>query len=235
MKAFILAAGIGSRLRPITDNVPKCMVRVGNETIIERQLFSLINAGISDIYVCTGYKNEILEEFITGKYNFIKFIHNDNYLKTNNMYSMLLTKEFAYNEDLIVMNADVFVEPDYIKKLVNSSFENCILVEKDRYEDENMKITVDGKIITGISKKIPKEEAYGTTIDMYKFSKEFSVKWFEVMENIIYKKKEFNMWNEVAINEMLKYEKVYPLEVGNKWCEIDNYSDLENARKIFEK
>lgn len=233
MKAFILAAGIGSRLRPITDKVPKCMVKVGNETIIERQLYSLINAGIKDIFVCTGYKNNVLENFIKNKYNFIKFIHNDNYLETNNMYSMLLTKNEAYGENVIVMNADVFVDPEYIKKLVNTKLKNCILVEKNRYEEENMKIIYDGNKITNISKQIKKEDAYGTTIDMYKFSKEFTKKWFEIMEDIIYNKQEKNMWNEVAIDKMFEYYDVKPLEINNMWFEIDNYEDLENARNLF--
>ncbi len=233
MKAFILAAGIGSRLRPITDNVPKCMVKVGNETIIERQLSSLISIGLKEIYVCTGYKNEVLEKFINEKYDFVRFIHNNDYLTTNNMYSMLLTKDYAYNSDVIVMNADVFVEPEYIRKLVNSDLKNCILVEKGRFEEENMKITYDGKKITDISKQIAKENAYGTTIDMYKFSKEFTIKWFEVMEDIIYNQNEKNMWNEVAIDEMLKKAEVQPLEIGHMWYEIDNHEDLEKARNLF--
>ena len=235
MKAFILAAGIGSRLRPITDEVPKCMVKVGDEAIIERQIFSLVNAGIKDIFVCSGYKKEILEKFIKEKYSYVKFIHNENYLSTNNMYSMYLTKEYSYDEDVIVMNADVFVEPEYIKKLVNTDIENCILTEKGRYEEENMKIVFDGNKIISISKKISKEEAYGTTIDMYRFSKNFTRKWFDVMEDIIFKRNEMNMWNEVAIDEMFKYETVLPLEVGKMWFEIDNHEDLEKARKLFNK
>lgn len=235
MRAFILAAGIGSRLRPITDKVPKCMVKVGNEEIIKRQLFSLVNAGITDIYVCTGYKNEILKEFISKEYDFVKFIHNENYLSTNNMYSMWLSKEFSYNEDVIVMNADVFVDPGYIKMLVDSKIENCIPVQKGRYEEESMKIVFDGNKITEISKQIKPEEAYGTSIDIYKFSKKFTIKWFEVMEDIIFNKKEENKWNEVAINEMFKYETVLPLEIGNMWYEIDNYDDLEKAITLFHK
>jgi len=236
MKAFILAAGIGSRLSPITDEVPKCMVKVGDETIIERQLYSLKNAGVEEIFVCTGYLNEVLEDFIKQKYDSVKFIHNDKYLETNNMFSMYLTKNEAYNEDVIVMNADVFVDPEYIKKLVESPIENCILTEKDRYEEENMKIIVDSSHnIKSISKTVGLEESYGTTIDMYKFSKKFTIKWFEIMEDIIVKQNQKNMWNEVAINEMFQYEDVKPLEIGNMWFEIDTYEDLEKARELFHK
>lgn len=235
MKAFILAAGIGSRLRPITDEVPKCMVKVGDEAIIERQLFSLVEAGIKDIFVCTGYKKETLERFIKEKYDFVQFIHNEDYLKTNNMYSMLLTKDYAYDEDVLVLNADVFVEPDYIKKLVESEMENCILCEKGRYEEESMKIIYNGEKITEISKQITEEDAYGVTIDIYRFNKAFTKKWFEIMEDIIYNRKEMNLWNEVAINEMFQYETVKPLVIGNMWYEIDNHEDLEKARKLFNK
>lgn len=235
MKAFILAAGIGSRLRPITDEVPKCMVKVGDETIIERQLKSLVGAGINEIYVCTGYKHDVLEGFVREKYPFVKFVHNEDYLTTNNMYSMYLTKEFSYDTDLLVLNADVFVDPSYIELLVNSSEENAILCEKGRYIEESMKIKYDGEKITEISKKISEDETYGTTIDIYRFNKEFTKKWFDVMEDIIINRKELNLWNEVAIDEMFKYATVKPVLIGNMWFEIDNHDDLEYARKLFNK
>lgn len=235
MKAFILAGGIGSRLRPLTDNVPKCMVKVGDEMIIDRQIDSLINAGINDIYVCTGYLSEILKEHINKKYNFVKFIYNEDYLETNNMVSMYLAKSEACGENIIVMNSDVFIEPEYIKVLIDSPIENCILTEKGRYEEENMKIIVKNDSIVAISKQISAQECYGTTIDIYKFSKEFTQQWFDVMKDFIENKNEKKLWNEVGINEMFKKFNVKPVNIGNMWFEIDNLDDLENAKKLFNK
>ena len=92
MKAVILAAGIGSRLRPLTDNVPKCMVEVNGIKIIEKQIKSLLNNGIKEIAVVTGYQHEILNKYLNENFPFIEIIDNKEYLKTNNMYSMFLTK-----------------------------------------------------------------------------------------------------------------------------------------------
>ena len=84
MKALILAAGLGTRLAPLTDSVPKCMVKVNHLTIIEKQIENLISNDIKDITVVSGYKHDVLEEFVTKKYPFIKFITNENYLNNNN-------------------------------------------------------------------------------------------------------------------------------------------------------
>ena len=157
------------------------------------------------------------------------------YASTNNMYSMFKTMDFSYNQDIIVMNADVFIAYDYIEKLVSSPIPNAILTEKKRYEEENMKIVCnDNYTIIQISKQISPLESFGTTIDMYKFSKDFSKKWFEVMDYYINIKNERKLWNEVGINDMFKYFQVQPICIGKYWFEIDNMEDLTRANKLFE-
>lgn len=93
MKALILAAGIGSRLAPLTDEVPKSMICVTDKTILENQIEILQKNGITDITVVTGYKGSIIEEFVNQKYDNIRIINNIDYLTTNNMYSAFLAKE----------------------------------------------------------------------------------------------------------------------------------------------
>ena len=90
MKALILAAGLGSRLRPLTDEVPKCMVKVNGVSIIDKQIQNLKENGVNELFVVTGYKGDILEKHIIEKYNAldIKILHNDVYDRTNNMYSL---------------------------------------------------------------------------------------------------------------------------------------------------
>lgn len=233
MRAFILAAGIGSRLRPITDNVPKCMVEVCGEKIIDRQITALINAGIKEIFVVGGYKFDVLKKHLRLKFPHVTLIENADYLKNNNMYSVFLTKKFAIGHDCIYMNADVFVDSSYIKILVDSNYENTILAQKDRYEDENMKICFNGKKIYSISKQIDKYSSFATSIDMYKFSKSFILKWFDIISNYIIDKKIINLWNEVSINDMFEFFDVFPTLIDNKWFEIDTLDDLNKAEELF--
>ncbi len=232
-RAIILAAGIGSRLRPLTDLVPKCMVKVNGEYIIDRQIEALIRAGVTDILVCSGYKSDVLKQHLEKSYPSIKILEIPEYESTNNMYSMFRTKDFSYDHDIIVMNADVFVSYDYVKKLILSPIPNAILTERGRFEEENMKIVCNHGTISQISKQIEQKNAFGTTIDLYKFSKEFTKKWFEIMNEYINVKCEKKLWNEVGINDMFRFFNVKPITIGKYWFEIDNIEDLRNANALF--
>lgn len=235
MKAIILAAGIGSRLRPLTDNVPKCMVEVNGVKIIEKQLKNLLNNGIKEIAVVTGYQHEILNRYLNENFPFVEIIDNEEYLKTNNMYSMFLTKSFVNEESFIFMNADVFFEEMIIKELLEDERENLIVCDNGNYLEESMKIVLDKNKhnILKISKQISKEESYGTTIDVYKLSSSASEKFFSIINNFIIEKKELNLWTEVAVQELLKQEKFYSKDTDFKWVEIDNLEDLEQAKQLF--
>lgn len=235
MKALILAAGLGSRLRPLTDDVPKCMVKVNGVSIIDKQINNLRKGGIKDIFVITGYKAKILENHLKEYHNDlnIKIISNSNYDKTNNMYSLNLANEYLCDSDFIMMNSDVFFEEEVIKELLNNKYENLIVCEKDNYNEESMKIVVENNIINEISKKISTKDSYGTSIDVYKFGKEASKKLFEIIHDYLYVRNDLNSWSEVAINDLLNDVNFQPLNIKYKWMEIDNHEDLAAAEKLF--
>lgn len=236
MKAVILAAGVGSRLRPLTNNVPKCMVEVNGVKIIEKQIKSLLNNGIKEIIVVTGYQHEILNRYLNENFPFIKIIENKEYLKTNNMYSMFLTKSFVKEENFIFMNADVFFEETIIKELLEDERKNLIVCDNGNYLEESMKIILDkNDNILKINKQISEKESYGTTIDVYKLSSSATKKFFNIISDFIFQKKELNLWTEVAIQELLKQEKFNSKDINFKWVEIDNLEDLEQAKKLFKE
>ena len=235
MKALILAAGLGSRLRPLTDSVPKCMVKVNGISIIDNQIESLKENNIKDIYIITGYKNEALEAHLKEKFSElnIHIIFNKDFNTTNNMFSLFMAKDYLNSEPFIMMNSDVFFEKRVIGDLINNEYSSLIVCEKDNYNEESMKIIVKGEIATEISKQITEEESYGTSIDVYKFGSIESKKLFEIVNDYLVVKKDINSWSEVAINDLLKVTKFKSLDTTCKWMEIDNLYDLEQAEKIF--
>ena len=233
MKALILAAGLGTRLAPLTDSVPKCMVKVNHLTIIEKQIENLISNDIKDITVVSGYKNDVLEAFVANKYPFIKFITNENYLNNNNMFSAYLARNYLSGESFYMMNADVFFDENIIAELSKDKYKNAIATQKGEYIEESMKIKYDGDKITAISKQIEKKEAYGTTIDVYKFSKEASEAFFQKCVDYIENKNELNLWSEVAINDIFNEINFIPCIIKGRWVEIDNFEDLTFAKSIF--
>ena len=208
MKVVILAAGFGSRLRPLTDDRPKCMVEVNNVKIIEKQISNLLKNGINEekITIVTGYKTEKLEKYLKENYPKTNIIINKDYETTNNMYSLYLTKNVVENNDFILMNADVFYEENIIKELLESNRKNLMVCDDGRYIEESMKIVKNENRIIEISKKIKEEDAYGVTIDVYKISKEASIKLFEIIKQFIEVDKDLNSWTEVALNIIIRHE-----------------------------
>lgn len=237
MKAVILAAGIGSRLRPITDSVPKCMVEVNGVKIIEKQLNNLIKAGFKkeNILVLTGYKGENLEDYINKNYEGVKTLRNNDYNTTNNMYSMYMTKDFLKGFDFILMNADVFYDEEIIKDLLKDKRQNLITCDNGFYLEESMKIRKEGNKIIEITKAIAEKDAYGATTDVYKFSGEAGAEFFNIMKETIEVKKDLNAWTEVALNDLLAKVEFDSLDMSYKWVEIDNHEDLKLAENLFKE
>lgn len=234
MKALILAAGMGTRLRPLTDKIPKCLVPVNGVPIIAKQIENLVDNGIREIYIVSGYKSDILESVLKGSYPFVNIVLNANYGETNNMYSAYLTRDVLYGNEFILMNGDVFFDESVISELLKPMYLNSIVVEKGVYNDESMKVRVDNtNRIVEISKKIQEILAYGVSIDVYKFSAEASKSFFERIREIVEVHGRLNEWTEVALNEILSTVKFEPCPLKGRWVEIDNYDDLEFAEEIF--
>ncbi len=235
MKAVILAAGFGSRLRPFTEVIPKCMIEVNNVKIIEKQISNLVrnNIRLEDIVVVVGYKKEKIERYINEVYKGVKIIFNKDYETTNNMYSLNLAKDFVKDEEFLLMNADVYFEEEIIKELINSKHGNLIVCDDGIYIEESMKITKQEGKINKISKAISKQDAYGVSIDVYKFSKKANIDLFNIIHNIIYIEKNINSWTEVAIDMLFEKQDFYSLDMKYRWVEIDNLNDLKHAEEIF--
>ncbi|MCI6693194.1 MULTISPECIES: sugar phosphate nucleotidyltransferase [unclassified Clostridium] len=119
MRAILLAAGIGSRLRPLTLETPKPLIQVKGEPIIERQIKALNDVGITDILIVTGYLNKKFE-YLKEKYG-VKILNNDKYDKYNNIYTMYLVRDYLKNS--YVIEGDIYINKNFLKNdIVNSSY-----------------------------------------------------------------------------------------------------------------
>lgn len=233
MKAIILAAGVGSRLRPITNEVPKCMVQVNGIRIIDKQIDNLIKAGIRDIYVVSGYKHEVLDAHIKEHYPFVKVVSNSRFGQTNNMYSLYLTRDFVYGEEFLLMNSDVYYDANIISGMLVGTDCSKIACDKSQFLEESMKITIDGGKINHISKKISQEEHFAVSIDVYRISSKDSKVLFEEVRDTIEIRKDENSWTEVALDHIFDRANFVPYVINGRWFEIDNHDDLAIAEKLF--
>ncbi len=235
MKAVILAAGVGSRLRPLTNQVPKCMVKVGDVSIIKKQIDNLRENGINDITIIGGYKFDVLAKYINDNYEGIRLINNTDYNTTNNMYSFYMSKEFVINQDFLLLNGDVYFSSSIIKQLIDDEFPNLIATDKSMYNEESMKVVINNDRIKKIGKQISKEEFSSVSIDVYKIGKKASNKFFEIVKSYVVDSKNINAWTEVALNDLFKFEKFKESVINGSWVEIDDQNDLEKASQIWVK
>ena len=233
MKALILAAGFGSRLAPITDNLPKSLVPVNGTPILFKQIDNLHENGIFDITVVSGYKAEVLQSAVLEKYSDIKIIESVDYATTNNMYSAYIAKDAIGEGEFLMMNADVFFDASVITSLLAFENPDAIVVDIGRYIEESMKVVEKDGFLVEISKQITPERALGCSIDVYKFSKEGGQAFFNKCKEYIEQRKELKKWSEVALNDILPEQHFKACPLVGRWLEIDNHDDLEAAKSLF--
>lgn len=233
MKALILAAGIGSRLAPLTDNCPKSLVEVQGKPIIIKQIENLHENGITDITVISGYKANILDNAIHSLYPEINIVNNLDYNTTNNMFSAYLGKDAMSGEEFLMMNADVFYDSSIITTLLHFNAPNAIVTDIGNYLEESMKVVQENGRIVRISKEITREEALGASIDVYKFSAEGGAVFFEKCAEYIENHHELKLWSEVALNDILSKVFFEACPLTGRWLEIDDHADLAAARQLF--
>jgi HAD superfamily hydrolase (TIGR01450 family) len=237
MKAIILAAGIGSRLQPITDIKPKTLVCVNGRPMIEWIIDSLLQSLVDDIVVCVGYKANDLIDHITkiyGKKANIKFVINSVYDSTNNMYSLYLARDYLY-DDVLIMNADLVFDHTIIRDLIMIDG-SAVAVDVGLYQEESMKVVIKNNSIAGISKKIPQSDSYGCSIDIYKFDSIASDILHNEITRIIEVENDLNQWTEVLLDRVFENGSVDALafDIGHRsWYEIDNFEDLAKAEILF--
>lgn len=233
MKVLILAAGLGTRLAPITNDKPKSLVPVNGIPILIKQIENLHENSITDITIISGYKADILECMINEKYPEIKIIRNSNYAVTNNMYSAYLARKAFCGNAFLMMNADVFYDASVIAALLKCDAENAIVTDIGTYMEESMKVVEkDGRLIQ-ISKEIKLEDALGTSIDVYRFSATAGEAFFNRCVEYIEGMNEVKLWSEMALNDILEYVEFKACPLEGRWFEIDNHDDLAAAEKLF--
>ena len=233
MKAVILAAGLGIRLRPITDTVPKCMVPVNGIRIIDKQIDNLLLNGVDEIYVVSGYLHEVLDAHLKANYPMVQIIGNPRYDKTNNMYSLFLTEPYVKGEEFMLMNADVYYDANIVVGMLEGKGCSKIACDYSQYMEESMKITcADGKI-NHISKKISEADYDAVSIDVYRISAQDSKTLFAEVDDTILNRKDENSWTEVAMDHIFDKTTFVPYRIQGRWFEIDNHEDLAKAEVIF--
>ena len=235
MKAVILAAGQGTRIRSVHGERPKCMIKVDNRTILDHQLDALSEAGISDVAIVVGYeKEQIINHLMTRKLSHMRrihFIENPAFAITNNVYSLWLALEWLRGDSFIVLNADVIFDADILDIAVRSKAPISMIVDP-LWRDETMKVIIHGDHVLQMSKRISREHFSGTYIGITIFSKAIQARFFQKMGTLIFAGRVNDFFN-IAVQELVD-EGVhvgYTSTDRLAWAEIDDPMDLSFAQQ----
>jgi len=244
MQAIILAAGIGSRLGKYTEEQTKCMLKVNDERLIDRMLNSLIENGVKNINIVVGYKADSLTQYINDNFKEldVNFYENNIYDKTNNIYSLYIVKHLLEKDDTILLESDLIYDSEIISKLIKDKRPNLATVAPyETFMDGTVLEIINDEIINFVNKaqyNFNNINNYFKTINIYKFSKEFSSQFYIPFLDAYIKAYGNNEYYEEVLRVIngLSGANMNALILDKeKWYEIDNVQDKEIAESIFAK
>ncbi len=233
MKVVMLAAGVGKRMSAVTNIIPKCLIKIGNKTLLERHLDTISKLGIEDIVFVVGHFKEKIKEIVEKSSNGlnITYIENEQYTKGS-----ILSLWYARNElddDVLIMDADVLYHDNLLRKLAESSNKNCFLLDAncDVTGEEMMLFVKDEKVI-GISKARSYDcDFKGEGVGFFKLAAKDCHRLKTILEEFEQAGK-INVEYEDTLHELLSQCTAGFESVGDlPWIEIDFEEDIERARR----
>jgi choline kinase len=239
MHCMILAAGTASRLRPLTDTTPKCLLQVGDRSILERMIRAVFHAGIIDFTLVVGFQDWKIKNFL--KRNFpsldFTFVINNQHETTNNAFSLLLARDEIEGHELLLLDSDIVFDDEIIPLLLKSPSESCLAVRTNGlFGEEDIKVEVNKRgDILRIGKTLDAASAHGESIGIEKFSRGDTTALFRTLEKRIHDEKRVNEFYEASFQDMIDDGiRIHAVEVGSHRCiEIDTAEDLEAAEALF--
>ncbi len=238
MRAILLAAGQATRLRPLTDHCPKCLLKVGDESILERAVRILGENGIRQFTVVDGFCGDMIRETLLASFSSFEFqfIRNEDFSTTNNAWSLMLANLPA-GEPIFLLDSDILFEPKVISKLLASGAPNRLgLRTTGSVGEEEMKVSLgpDGRVCN-LTKEMPLSEAAGESVGLEVFSGDFVNELKTVLTRRMKVDGFINEYYEASFVELMgSGQDVRPVDLGSLICmEIDTPEDLDVARQVF--
>jgi len=235
MKTVILAAGAGSRLKPLTDHMPKCLLKVGLKCILEMTIENLLATNNSEIKIVTGYLENKIREFLRERFPHLKitYIYNEFYASTNNIYSLWLAKDAVLGDDMMMMDSDIVFDERIITKIQNSGYKNCLALNRHDVHDEEIKVKTDTRgCVIEIGKEVNVSEAAGESIGIEIFGKEALTELYFILDRKVVTEKKVNQFYEAAFQE-LSDNNLFIVDTTEYFCmEIDTEEDLKIAEGL---
>ena len=229
----ILAAGMAKRLRPLTDTKPKCLLEVGGKTLLQRTVDAMISAGAQELVVVTGYRENMIREFLTIHYPLvtIHFIDNVDYEHNNNIFSLWLAMQQWHGSEVLLMDSDILCDPEAVRRVARKTTP-ALAMQQHELGEEEMKIVVDeaGRI-TEISKTCKVADAIGESVGIEKMTPAYTEALYQELRKMILDEGLIDIFYERAFERLIPqghmFEVVDTTDLFS--YELDTPEDLEKA------
>lgn len=235
MKAVILAAGRGTRLKNLTEETPKCLLQIKGRPIIDYSIENLKTCGFKncDIGIVVGFQKEKVMNRLGNEYTYIA---NDDFAATNDMASFYLAKDFIGNDECLFLHSDVFCDVNIIKKCLSADEGKTYLaVDGDKWTEESMKVEAKDGCLVRFGKELSDTETYGDWIGIIRFDRNMVKEVFKIIKNQLGIGNK-NVWMATGcLSELARNKhRLYPiLTDGHPWIEIDFQEELERANALI--
>ena len=240
-----MAAGMAKRLRPLTDACPKCLLKIGERTLLERTVDAMIDAGISELVVVTGYRAEMIRDFLTEKYLSpntqhptplnIHFIHNGDYEHNNNIFSLWMTRPYTDGKEFLLSDSDILFDPQLIRAVLAEGG-NTLALNRHECGEEEIKVIVDSENrIMELSKTCSIEQAIGESVGFEKMTASYSTALFKELEQMIEREGLIDVFYERAFERLIPQGHTFRIVDTTRYfsIELDTPEDFENAKQLI--
>lgn len=231
MRALILAAGRGTRISRYLSGKPKCTVDIGGVTLIENTVKQLMKFGIDKIGIIVGYNHDAIEEVLKD-YDNVELFYNPFFDVTNSIASAWFAKSFFGNDDMIIMNGDVYLEEKLLDFIMKEKSNPVIFSDETRREEADYKLFYENNILVKYGKDLKGNDITGEYIGVAKIGREFIETFLSKLNELI-ENQNHSVWWENVLYEL---SNKYPINVtdvkGMFWAEVDYIEDYERILKF---
>ena len=237
--AVILAAGIGSRLSPLTDNCPKSLLSVSGSVILERMIRNCLSCGMSQFILVLGHRASEIRQFVDKTFRGIRvtYVINERYRETNTGYSLMLASATIGTAEFVKFDADVVFDVKILRQLLDSDRPNVLCIDRNiALEDEEVKVIANDHMqVLEVGKSVDPKLALGESIGIEKISAETGQLLLAELGQMMESRENLQAYYEAAYAQLVgKGTKFHALDVsGLDWTEIDTAQDFAAANAMF--
>ncbi len=232
---------MAKRLRPLTDTKPKCLLEVGGRTLLERTFRAMQLAGITEFVVVTGYRAEMIKEFLTSHFSslasHITFLHNADYEHNNNIYSLWLSMEVVRGRDFLLMDSDILCDPAAVVRIAQQT-EPALALNRHECGEEEIKVIVDDSgHITQLNKTCNPADAIGESVGIERMTADYSEALYHELKRMILDEGLIDVFYERAFERLIPQGHTFRVVDTTSYFsyELDTPEDFLRAQELMPK